>query len=271
VNARAAKARRAEAVVTPDGGGGPAAGGPPARTDGERPRQTYREAMPSHVQLAAAAADTSPQPTPAIRVVLGDDHTLVRRGLRLLLGRERGVEIVAEAGDIADAVRHVHGHRPHVLVLDLTLPNGSSVEAIGRLRRQAPDTQIVVLAMEDDPAYAQQVFDAGAIGYVLKEAADEDLPVAVRKAVRGERFISRHVSALMGAMRAAGEQDALSPREVEVLRLIAFGHTSAEIAGKLHLSPRTVETHRARIHRKLGLTTRAQLVRYALRRGLCAS
>lgn len=195
----------------------------------------------------------------------------MRRGLRLLLEREVGVEIVAEAGDIANTMRHVHGHRPHVLVLDLSLPDGSSLDAIGRLRVQAPKTEIVVLAMEEDPAFAQQALDAGAIGYVLKDVAGDDLPRAVCSAARGERFVSRRVSAVLTAMRATGREDDLTPREIEIVRLIALGHTSAEMAEKLHLSARTIETHRSRIHRKLGLTTRAQLVRYALRRGLFAS
>jgi two-component system, NarL family, response regulator NreC len=226
---------------------------------------------PGHLRLATASTEHGSRTLPAIRVVIGDDHSLVRRGLRLLLERDTGFEIVAEAADIANTMRHVHGHRPHVLILDLTLPDGSSIEAIGRLRRQAPETEIVVLAMEDDPAFAQQALDAGAIGYVLKDVAGDDLPRAVRSAAHGERFVSRRVSAVVTAMRATGREDDLTPREVEIARLIALGHTSAEMAEKLHLSTRTVETHRSRIHRKLGLTTRAQLVRYALRRGLFAT
>ncbi len=223
-----------------------------------------------YLRLATAPTEPGSQPVPAIRVVVGDDHNLVRRGLRLLLERETGFEIVAEASSIASTIGQVHGHRPHVLILDLTLPDGSSLEAIARLRRQAPETEIVVLALEDDPAFAQQALDAGAIGYVLKDVAGDDLPIAVRSAARGERFVSGRVSAVLTAMRATGREDDLTPREVEIARLIALGHTSAEMAEKLHLSARTVETHRSRIHRKLGLTTRAQLVRYALRRGLFA-
>ncbi len=221
--------------------------------------------------LAAAPSMISAGATPAIRVVVGDDHSLMRRTLRLLLESEDGLEVVAEASDLTGAMRHVHGHSPHVLILDLSMPDGGSIEAIRRLRAQAPGTEVVVLSMEDDPAFAQQAIDAGAIGYVLKDKADTDLPEAVRSAVRGEPFVSRRVSALMAAMRTARREDALTAREVEVLRLIALGHTSAEIADKLHLSRRTIETHRARIQRKLGLTARAELVRYALRRGLFAS
>jgi two-component system response regulator NreC len=225
----------------------------------------------SHLQLAAAPETTATRAVPAIRVVVGDDHSLVRRSMRLLLEREEGLDVVAEAGDITSAIRYVHGHRPHVLLLDLSSPNGSSVDAIRRLRAEAPGTQIIVMTMEDDPAFAREALDAGAIGYVLKDAADEDLPIAVRRAVRDEPFVSRRVSALLRAMRASAHEDDLSAREVEVLRLVALGHTSPEIAARLHLSTRTVETYRARIHRKLGMTARAELVRYALRRGLYAA
>jgi two-component system response regulator NreC len=224
--------------------------------------------MPGYLHLAAAPSTAGPYETPSIRVVLGDDHNLMRRNLRLLLDREDGLDVVAEAADVPTAMRHVHGHRPHVLVLDLSTTNGSSLEAIRQLRQQVPETRIIVLSVEEDPAFAQQALDAGAIGFVLKDSADGDLARAVRNAVRGERYVSRRVAVLLRAMRTSAKRDNLTEREVEVLRLVALGHTSAEIAAKLHLSVRTVETHRARIHRKLGLSTRVELVRYALRRGL---
>ena len=227
--------------------------------------------MPAHLQLAAASRRPDASADEAIRVVLGDDHSLVRRSLRLLLESENDVDVVAEADDLSSAIRHVHGQRPHVLVLDLSRPNGGSLEAIRRLREQVPDTGIVVLSLDDDPAFAQEAIDAGALGYVLKECAASELGEAVRRAARGQRYVSRRVGALLRGVRASGKRDNLSTREVEVLRLIAFGHTNAEIAGRLHLSVRTVETHRGRIHNKLGLSTRAQLVRYALRRGLFCS
>jgi two-component system response regulator NreC len=201
-------------------------------------------------------------------VVLADDHAAVRRNLRLLLDGEDDVEVIAEAADLSTVVRHVHGHLPHVLVLDLQLPNGSSIEAIRRLRSQVPDTEIVVMTMETSAVFAQQAIDAGAVGFVLKDRADGELPAAVRNAAHGEEYISPQVVAGLDALRRAVAGDGLSPRETEVLRLIALGHTSAEIARKLHLSRRTVETHRASIHRKLGLTTRAELVQFALRRHL---
>lgn len=203
-----------------------------------------------------------------IRVVLADDHAAVRRNLRLLLDAEEDVEVIAEATDLSMVARHVHGHRPHVLVLDLGLPNGSSIEAIRRLRVQVPDTEIVVMTMQDSPVFAQRALDAGAVGFVLKDRADSELPTAVRCAAQGKRYVSKRVAAGIVALRRLVDHDHLSERETEVLRLIALGHTSAEIAAKLSLSRRTVESHRARIYRKLGLQTRAQLVQFALRRGL---
>jgi two-component system response regulator NreC len=223
--------------------------------------------MPGHVDLAAAST-VGRHAAPSIRVVLGDDHNLMRRNLRLLLDREDDLEVVAEAGDVAAAVRDVQENRPHVLVLDLRTTNGSSLDAIRRLRQRVPETRIVVLSTEEDPAFAQQALDAGAIGFVLEDTADADLPQALQDAVRGERYVSRRVAALLRAMHTSGKRDNLTDREVEVLRLVALGHTSSEIAAKLHLSARTVETHRAHIQRKLGLSTRVELVRYALRRGL---
>ncbi len=225
--------------------------------------------MASHLHLARSPEDLDAAPTNAdIRVLLADDHALMRRSLRLLLNGEDGMEVIAEADDLAAVTRHVQGHEPHVLVLDLSMPDGSSIDAIGRLREQAPDTQIVVMTMDDNPVFAQRAFAAGAVGFVAKDLADGELPQAIRAAARGEEFVSPRTAARLDALQRSITGDALSPREVEVLRLIALGHTSVEIARKLHLSPRTVETHRANVHRKLGLATRAELVRYALRRGL---
>lgn len=226
--------------------------------------------MAANLHLAPAHVDTglAPSAPSPIRVVLADDHALMRRSLRLLLDTEEGVEVIAEASDLASAVRHVHGHQPHVLVLDLSMPNGSSIETVHELRERAPDTQVVVLTMEDSPVFAQRALAAGALGFVLKEFADTELPPAVRTAARGEEYIGPRVAARLAALNRSLTDDQLTPREVEVLRLIALGHTGVEIASKLHLSPRTVESHRARIHNRLGLATRAELVRYALRRGL---
>jgi two-component system, NarL family, response regulator NreC len=203
-----------------------------------------------------------------IRIVLADDHTVVRSGLRLLLDSEEDFEVVAEAGEIQSARRYVRGHRPTVLVLDLNMPGGSSLDAIPALRVESPGTQIVVLTMQEEPAFARSAFGAGALGYVLKEAADDELVQAVRAAAAGETYLTPRLGARMASEPPPGSPDDLSERELGVLRLIAFGHTNAEIAEQLFLSVRTVETHRAHIQQKLSLGSRAELVRYALDRGL---
>jgi two-component system, NarL family, response regulator NreC len=203
-----------------------------------------------------------------IRIVLADDHAVVRSGLRLLLGGEPGLEVVAEAGEVESARRYVRGHRPDVLVLDLNMPGESSLEAIPSLRAESPATQIVVLTMQEEPAFARRALGAGALGYVLKEAADEELVQAVRAAAGGHTYLTPRLGAKLASEPPPGRPDDLSEREVGVLRLIALGHTNAEIAERLFLSVRTVETHRAHIQQKLNISTRAELVRYALDRGL---
>jgi two-component system response regulator NreC len=225
--------------------------------------------MAAHLQLASSS-EASPKPSSGaqIRVVLADDRAAVRRSLRMLLDGESDVRVVAEAGDMPTVLLAVHGQTPKVLVLDLQMPNGSSIEMIRSLRDQAPETEVVVLTMEASPVFAQQALDAGAIGFVLKEHSDLDLYEAVRCAAAGEEYVSPQVAASLDALRCAKGQDGLSAREIEVLRLTALGYTGAEIATKLHLSRRTVESHRATIHRKLGLASRAELVRYALGRQL---
>ncbi len=219
---------------------------------------------------ARAKTATLTQDAPPIRVVLADDHAFMRRTLRLLLDSEHDVDVVAEADDLDSVMRNVDGHHPQVLVLDLNLPGDSSLAAVGRLRDRMPQTQIVILTMHDDPGFAQRARAAGALGFVLKDLADSELLQAVRAAAHEQEYISPRVAGRLATQRRPLTPDKLSTREVEVLRLIALGHTSVEIASKLHLSPRTVESHRARIHRKLELTTRAELVRYALGRGLLA-
>jgi two-component system response regulator NreC len=200
-------------------------------------------------------------------IVIADDHTVVRQGLRLLIDNEDGLQVVAEAGTVPDAERLTRAHRPSVLVLDLNMPGGSSLEAIPRLREE---TAIVVLTMQDDPAFARQALQAGALGFVLKEAADEELLEAIRLAAAGDTYLNPRLGARMAAAPAepTGPPDDLSEREVEVLRLIALGHTNSEIAEQLFLSTRTVETHRAHIQQKIRRTSRAELVRYALEHGL---
>jgi two-component system response regulator NreC len=203
-----------------------------------------------------------------IRIVIADDHSVVRRGLRQLLEGESGFDVVAEADDVESARRYVRGHHPDVLVLDLNMPGESSLEAIPSIREEAPGTQIVVLTMQNEPAYARQALSAGVLGYVLKEAADAELVEAVRAAARGESYLNPRLGARVAAEPPPGPPDGLSEREVEVLRMIALGHTNTQIADDLYLSVRTVETHRAHIQQKLVLSDRSELVRYALDNGL---
>lgn len=220
-------------------------------------------------QTEADDAATSSQQT--IRIVLADDHAVVRSGLRMLLDSESDFEVVAEAGDLESAERYVRGHHPAVLILDLNMPGGSTLDAIPNIRTNSPETQIVVLTMQQEPAFARHALSAGAIGYVLKEAADDELVEAVRRAARGESYLNPRLGARLASEPLPGPPDDLSEREVDVLRLIALGHTNAEIAERLYLSVRTVETHRAHIQQKLSLSSRAELVRYALQRGLISA
>ncbi len=205
---------------------------------------------------------------PPIRVVIADDHAVVRRGLRQVLESEGGFEVVAEAADVEGARRYIRGHRPDVLVLDLNLPGGSSLGDIPALRNEWPDTQIVVLTMQNEPAYARQALGAGALGYVLKEAAEAELVEAIRRAAVGDSYLNPRLGARVAAEPPPGPPDGLSEREAEILRMVALGHTNTEIAETLYLSVRTVETHRAHIQQKLRLGSRAELVRYALEHGL---
>jgi two-component system response regulator NreC len=220
--------------------------------------------------MSDSPASQKPQPPDArtIRVVIADDHAVVRRGLRQLLEDEGDFEVVAEAGDIESARRYVRGHHPDVLVLDLNMPEGSSLDAVPDIRADSPDTRIVVLTMQNEPAYARQALAAGVLGYVLKDAADAELVEAVRRAARGDSYLNPRLGARVAAEPPPGPPGGLTEREVEVLRLIALGHTNAEIAKQLFLSIRTVETHRAHIQQKLGLGSRADLVGYALEHGV---
>jgi two-component system response regulator NreC len=201
----------------------------------------------------------------AITIVLADDHQVVRAGLRMLLQAEEGFEVVAEAGDVPTTERRVAAYRPRVLILDLNMPGESSLPAIPRLRETAPHTQIVVLTMQNDPAFAREALRAGAVGYVLKEAADSELVQAVRLAAEGRTYLNPELGARLAAQPQAtdGPPDDLSARELEVLRLIALGFTNSEIASRLYLSVRTVESHRAHIQQKTGRMSRAALVAYA--------
>jgi len=217
-------------------------------------------AMPSAREVKAREGATT--------IVLADDHTVVRSALRMLLEAESDFEVVAEAGDAETAVRYVRGHKPTVLILDLNMPGRSSLEAIPDIKEASPGTEIVVLTMQNEPAFARKALQAGVRGYVLKEAADGELVQAVRSAAAGDTYLQPALGARLAAEPESQRGDGLSEREREVLRLIALGHTNAEVAERLYLSIRTVESHRAHIQQKLRLSSRAELVQYALENGM---
>jgi two-component system response regulator NreC len=206
------------------------------------------------------------------RVLIVDDHAVVRSGLKLVLDADEGIEPVGEAGTARDAIFEARALKPDVILLDVVMPDQSGLEIIPTLLHENPDTKILVLSMQDDPRYVREAFDAGASGYVLKEAADSEVVAAVREVAGGGRYVDPELGARLVAAESAerrrAEEDPLSEREGEVLRLLALGHTNQEIAKQLYISVRTAETHRAHIMQKLRLSSRAELVRYALDRGL---
>ena len=208
----------------------------------------------------------------SIRVLVVDDHAVVRSGLRLLLDAEDDIETVGEAGDMRVAVLETRSLKPDVVLMDMVMPGGSGIEATAAVLKEHPEAKVLVLSMQDDPSYVREAFAAGATGYVLKEAADSEVVAAVREVAAGGNYVhpalgARLISAEAEDRRRA-EADPLSDREREVLRLLALGHTNQEIAKMLYISVRTAETHRAHIMQKLGLQTRAELVRHALEHGL---
>jgi two-component system response regulator NreC len=206
------------------------------------------------------------------RVLIVDDHAVVRSGLKLVLEAEDGIEPVGEAGTARDAVFEARSTKPDVILLDVVMPDQSGLEIIPTLLNENPEVRILVLSMQDDPQYVREAFAAGARGYVLKEAADNEVVAAVREVASGGRYVHPELGARLVAAeseeRRRAEEDPLSERESEVLRLLALGHTNQEIAKQLFISVRTAETHRAHIMQKLRLSSRAELVRYALERGL---
>lgn len=206
----------------------------------------------------------------SITIVLADDHAIVRSSLRALLEAHPNLEVVAEAAAVDEAVRKALAYKPAVLVLDLGMPGGSALEAIPQIHQASEATAVVVLTMEDDPRFAQAAMRAGALAYVLKEAAETELIEAVHAAARGQAYLDPQLGARLAAAppTPSTPPDGLSEREVEVLRLVALGHTNAEISTRLYLSVRTVESHRAHIQRKAGASTRAELVAYAREHGL---
>jgi two-component system response regulator NreC len=207
-----------------------------------------------------------------IRVLVVDDHAVVRSGLRLLLDAEPDIEVVGEAGDIGAAVLEARAAKPDVILMDLVMPGRSGIEGMPAVLKEAPTAKVLVLSMQDDPRYVREAFAAGATGYVLKEAADTELVAAVREVAAGGRYVHPSLGARLAAAeaeeRARAESDPLSERERQVMRLLALGHTNQEIARMLYISVRTAETHRAHIMQKLRLSTRAELVRYAIQHGL---
>jgi two-component system response regulator NreC len=209
-----------------------------------------------------------------VRVLIVDDHAVVRAGLRMLLDAEDDLEVVGEAADPRSAVFEARALAPDVVLMDVVMPGGSGIEATAAVLKEAPETNVLVLSMQDDPRYVREAFAAGASGYVLKEAADTELVGAVREVARGGRYVHPELGARLVSAeadeRAKADADPLSGREREVLRLLALGHTNQEIAKQLYLSVRTVETHRANIMQKLRISTRAELVRYAIDQGLLA-
>jgi two-component system response regulator NreC len=214
--------------------------------------------------------DAPPHKTAVTTVVLADDHRVVRTGLRMLLDAEDDIAVVAEAGDVETTERALLGYAPDVLVLDLNMPGEESLPAIPRLRASAPKTAIVVLTMQDDPDLAREALRTGARGYVLKDAADTELVHAIRLAAEGRTYLHPELGARIAAAPPTpiGPPDGLSEREVEVLRMIANGHSNSEIAGQLYLSVRTIESHRAHIQQKTRRSTRAELVSYAREHGI---
>ena len=207
-----------------------------------------------------------------IRVLVVDDHAVVRSGLRLVLDAAEGVETVGEAGSAEDGIRAARELTPDVVLMDVVMPGMNGLEATPPLLLASPGSKVLVLSMQDDPRYVREAFAAGASGYVLKEAADADVVEAVREVASGGRYVHPALGARLATAEmeatARAEADPLSDREREVLRLLALGHTNQEIAKMLFISVRTAETHRAHIMQKLRLATRADLVRYALSQGL---
>jgi two-component system, NarL family, response regulator NreC len=207
-----------------------------------------------------------------LRILLVDDHRVVRAGLRMLLEAEDGLEVVDEAGDVRDAVFKTRRHTPDLIVLDVMLPDGDGVEAIGKLQSEAPRAKVLILSMEDSPHHVRRAFGNGANGYVLKDAAEDELVTAIREVAAGGRYLHPALGARMVEAdlqeQARAAADPLSDREREVLTLLAQGHTNQEIAAQLYISVRTAETHRAHIMQKLGFSTRSELVRYAIDQGM---
>ena len=207
-----------------------------------------------------------------MRILLADDHGIVRGGLRLLIERQPDMEVVAEAEDGVEAFEQALAHKPDLCILDVSMPKLTGLQAARQIKAHLPDTQVLMLSMHDDQRYVFDALKAGASGYVLKREVDTDLLNAIRAVGRGEAFLTNAVERSLirdwMADSSTGPEEPLSPREQEVLKLIAEAHTNKQIAEILHLAEKTVESHRANLLRKLGMRDRVELVRYAIRRGL---
>jgi two-component system response regulator NreC len=205
-----------------------------------------------------------------ITVVLADDHKLVRDGIRMVLEEEPDIEVVAQAGDAETAARYVLGHKPTILVLDLSMPGRPSLELMPQIMESSPATAVIVVTMQNEPAFARKALQAGAKGFVIKQSAAGELVTAVRSVLDGQTYINPNLGARLAAEPDSpdGPPDDLTPRELEVLGLLALGYMNPEIADQLVLSVRTVETHRANIQRKTGVSTRAELIAYAIENDL---
>ena len=208
----------------------------------------------------------------SVRVLIVDDHAVFRAGLKLLIDAEEDLEAVGEAGNAHDAIFQARALKPDVILMDVVMPDQSGIEVLPTLLHERPETKVLVLSMQDDPQYVRQAFANGASGYILKEAADTEVVAAIREVASGSNYVHPAVGARLIAADNAeakrAEADPLSDREREVLRLLALGHTNQEISAQLFISVRTAETHRAHIMQKLRLSSRAELVRYALDQGV---
>jgi DNA-binding NarL/FixJ family response regulator len=206
-----------------------------------------------------------------MRILIADDHGIVRSGLRLLLEREPDIEVVGEASDGVEAREKAISERPDLAILDVKMPRLTGLQATREIREQVPEVAVLILSMHDDERYLFEALKAGASGYVLKRQADQDLLDAVRAVERGEPFLTPDAQRTLikdVLERGSESADELTPREQEVVKLVAEAHTNREIAEILHLAEKTVESHRANAMRKLGMRDRVELVRYAIRRGL---
>jgi two-component system response regulator NreC len=213
-----------------------------------------------------------------VRIILADDHAIVRDGLRRVIDAEADLEVVGEASSAAETVERVADTRPDVLLLDITMPGGGGIAALDEIRRASPTTRILVLTMHEDPEYLRVALVSGAAGFILKHAASDQVLSAVRSVHKGRTYVDPTLAgvALQNVLASPDRTDGapgtahdrLSPREAEVLRHLALGYTNKEVADRLSIGVKSVETYRARLSEKLGLTRRAELVRYALENGL---